>query len=259
MKYILRSLRQTLIICLVLLAGLNAISQVNNDTFKQEQRRYQRVRTAYNEKFGQITQKLNSLNLNIEELEIYIRIFKSDEVIELWGKNESDTNFKLITTYPICSLSGSVGPKREEGDGQIPEGYYYIERFNPASNFYLSLGLNYPNRSDRILGVEGRLGSDIYIHGNCVTIGCVPITDDLIKELYVFCVEAKNNGQSRIPVTIFPEKLTNRNYFILRAMHLGDADKLNLWADLKKGYDFFEESKTLPTVSVNQNGRYLIR
>ncbi len=259
MKYTLRSMRSTLIICLVLLASMNTISQVNNDTFKQNQRRYRRVRTAYNEKFNQIVQKLNNQDLSITELEIYIRIFKTDKIIELWGKNRSEANFKLITTYPVCSLSGSVGPKREEGDGQIPEGYYYIERFNPASNFYLSLGLNYPNRSDRILGVEGKLGGDIFIHGNCVTIGCVPITDDLIKELYVYCVEAKNNGQSRIPVTIFPEKLTNRSYIILRAMHLGDVDKLNLWADLKKGYDFFEENKTLPTVSVNQNGRYLIR
>jgi murein L,D-transpeptidase YafK len=32
-----------------------------------------------------------------------------------------------------------------EGDYQVPEGFYYITEFNPASNYHLSLGINYPN------------------------------------------------------------------------------------------------------------------
>ena len=44
-----------------------------------------------------------------------------------------------------------------------------------------SIGRN-PNAADRILGERGRLGGDIFIHGSCVTIGCVPIEDDGIEE-----------------------------------------------------------------------------
>lgn len=106
--------------------------------------------------------------------------------------------FRLIKDYQICSLSGELGPKRQQGDLQVPEGFYWIDRFNPASNFYLSLGINYPNQFDRILGKSGELGGDIFIHGGCVTIGCIPITDDKIKELYLIAVEAKSNGQDGV-------------------------------------------------------------
>ena len=47
--------------------------------------------------------------------------------------------------------SGTTGPKRAEGDYQVPEGFYYINEFNPNSKYHLSLGLNYPNASDKIL------------------------------------------------------------------------------------------------------------
>ena len=63
----------------------------------------------------------------------------------------------------------------------------------------LSMRINYPNTSDKILSNKTKPGGNICIHGNCVTIGCMPITDDLIKELYIFCIEAKNNGQGDIP------------------------------------------------------------
>jgi hypothetical protein len=54
------------------------------------------------------------------------------------------------------------------------------------------------------------------INRNWVTIGCIPITDDKIKELYIYAVEAKNNGQVNIPVHIFPAKLTDEGLKILR-------------------------------------------
>ncbi|MBC7451384.1 MAG: hypothetical protein H7259_07840, partial [Cytophagales bacterium] len=65
-----------------------------------------------------------------------------------WAKGKTSTQFTLTKTYSICSASGTSGPKRKQGDNQVPEGVYYIDRFNPASNFHLSLGLNYPNTSD---------------------------------------------------------------------------------------------------------------
>ena len=166
--------------------------------------------------------------------------------------------YSLIKTYEVCRTSGRLGPKRKEGDLQTPEGFYHINRFNPKSAFHLSLGINYPNTSDKILGVKSKLGGDIFIHGACVTVGCLPITDDQIKELYIFCVEAKNNGQARIPVTIFPSKLTDNEYQRLTHTCNSDSDNMGLWTDLKKGYEIFNETKRLPSIGFLKSGRHSI-
>jgi len=122
----------------------------------------------------------------------------------------------------------------------------------------LSLGINYPNKSDKILGEKGNLGGDIFIHGSCVTIGCLPITNDRIEELYIFCVEAKNSGQNTIPVTIFPIELTHDNFDKLKRKYNNDADKMGLWGDLKKGYELFNETKQLPSIGFLSSGRHTI-
>jgi murein L,D-transpeptidase YafK len=227
-------------------------------SFKNEQKKYSRVRTAYQEKEAIVKDLLAKDSIDISNLQIYIRIFKQEEKLEIWGKNASNSTYNLIKTYDICESSGELGPKRKQGDLQIPEGFYHIDRFNPYSNFYLSLGINYPNTSDKILGVKNKLGGDIFIHGNCVTIGCVPITDDKIKELYLFCIEAKDNGQLKIPVTIFPCKLTESNYSEIKAEYISDQDKLGLWTDLKKAFDLFEKKQNLPGIQFLENGRHKI-
>ncbi len=151
------------------------------------------------------------------------------------------------------------GPKRREGDLQIPEGFYHISAFNPWSNFHLSLCINYPNRSDRVLGLQGNLGGDICIHGACVTIGCIPLTDELIKEVYLLCVEARNNGQSLIPVTIYPAKMNSPEFETLFEENNEDEDKVNLWSDLKTAYDYFEMNHWFPEITFLEDGRHIIK
>lgn len=231
----------------------------NSEGFKEEQLRYSRVRQAYKEKGSLLQQNLDAKNIKHNELELYIRAFKTEKTMELWGKDDSLNQFVLLKSYTICETSGMLGPKRQQGDLQIPEGYYQIDRFNPFSNFHLSLGLNYPNASDKILGHKGDLGGDIFIHGDCVTIGCLPLTDDLIKEVYLYCVEAKNNGQPQISVCIFPTHLTTENYKALKEKYANDSDKLNLWEDLKKGYDLFNSTHKLPHVKFLINGRHEVK
>ncbi len=150
---------------------------------------------------------------------LYIRAFKNEKILEVWIKEKNADQFTLLHTYEFCTSSGSLGPKRRQGDLQIPEGVYHINHFNPESNFYLSLGLNYPNASDKILSDKQHPGSAIYIHGNCVTIGCIPLTDDKIKEVYIMAVEARNGGQEKIPVHIFPTRLTEQGISFLKSNH----------------------------------------
>jgi murein L,D-transpeptidase YafK len=228
-------------------------------SFKDEQKKFSRVRQAYKDKESVVLGMLAQNSIDKDKLRIYLRAFKQEKEIELWAKNSSGQTYQLIKRYDVCRTSGSLGPKRKQGDLQIPEGFYHINRFNPYSNFYLSLGLNYPNRSDKILGVKGDLGGDIFIHGSCVTIGCLPITDDEIKELYLFCIEARNSGQDRIPVTVFPAELTDSKFSELKKKYRSDSDKVGLWSDLKKGFDIFNETKRLPFISFLSTGRHTVK
>lgn len=190
---------------------------------------------------------------------IYIRSFKYDSELEVWVKNEVTVPFRLFKTYKVCALAGSLGPKRMEGDYQVPEGFYYVNVFNPKSNYYLSLGINYPNASDKILSDSLRPGSEIFIHGSCVTVGCIPIRDEQIDELYILAAYAKDQGHDFIPVHIFPvrfdkEKSTNYLESITK-----DDPGLKKFADrLEDAYDYFEKYKQLPVVMIGPKGEYII-
>ena len=167
--------------------------------------------------------------------------------------------YVLLNEYHICRVSGEAGPKRRQGDLQVPEGCYYIDRFNPWSNFHLSFRINYPNASDRILSDYRRLGGEIYIHGACVTIGCIPMTDEKIDEIYIFAVEATNNGQQEIPVHIFPCRMSGKYYDGLKNDHNGNISLIEFWANIEEIYLYFEQNKILPEFTVDADGRYCLQ
>lgn len=225
------------------------------DTFKSEQMKQSRVKEAYTEKWPELKKELKEKKLDTAGFSIFIRAFKQEEKLELWIKPKTGNTYTLFKTYSICASSGDLGPKRRQGDGQVPEGFYDISAFNPWSNFHLSLKVNYPNASDRILG-KGNLGGDIMIHGSCVTIGCIPLRDEKIKEVYVLAVEAKNNGHS-IPVHIFPCRMNDENFSALKKKHEKNTTLLRFWENIKTGYDAFEKNKTIPHISVDKNGIYI--
>jgi len=185
---------------------------------------------------------------------IFLRAFKQEKQMELWMKK--DSFFYLFKTYNICYVPGRPGPKRKQGDGQVPEGVYYIDRFNPESNFHLSLRVNYPNESDRILSDQEKPGGEIYIHGNCVSVGCIPIEDANIEEVYLLSLDATNGRQEQIPIHIFPCRLDDNNL-----LDLVDSDLFNrsFWENLQTVYTSFEQKKVVPRVSVNSAGRYEVQ
>lgn len=191
--------------------------------------------------------------------EMYIRSFKFDRLLEVWVKNDIKSAFKLFKTYRVCMQSGSLGPKRMEGDYQMPEGFYYINEFNPNSNYHLALGLNYPNASDKILSDSLHPGNAIYIHGSCVSTGCIAISDKPIEELYLLASYVKEQGQDFIPVHVFPVKYNVRRSFEYLAQATRDNQTLQKFAvTLKSAFDYFEEKKQLPLILVNKKGQYII-
>jgi murein L,D-transpeptidase YafK len=189
---------------------------------------------------------------------VYIRSFKYDAQLEVWVKNDFKEQYKLFKTYHVCMQSGTMGPKRFQGDYQVPEGFYYINEFNPNSNYHLALGLNYPNASDRILSDSLRPGGDIYIHGSCVSVGCIPLTDEQIEEVYIISSYAKANGQDFIPVHVFPIKYSvKKSVEYLNTTAKKNPQLLFFALQLKEAYDKFEEKKQIPVVLINKKGQYV--
>ncbi len=190
---------------------------------------------------------------------MYLRSFKYDRQLEVWVKSNLKESYKLFKTYKVCQQSGSMGPKRVEGDYQVPEGFYYINEFNPNSNYHLSLGLNYPNASDKILSDANKPGGAIYIHGNCVSTGCIPITDAPIEELYFLASNVRTQGQEFIPVHVFPAR-----YNVKKSQEFLDvALKDNLYlqqfnSNIKEVFNYFETKKELPIIMVNKKGEYVL-
>jgi len=225
--------------------------------FLGQQQQYARVRGALLRRTEALDRSLGAHGLKSDDLNILIVAYKSEAVLELYAKKPDAMRYRKLTSYPICASSGNPGPKRKKGDGQVPEGFYRIDRFNPASNYHLSLGINYPNAADRLKTHAADPGGDIFIHGSCVTIGCLPMTDAVIEEIYLYAVHARNSGQKAIPVYIFPFRMTQENMKKYETIyHKKQPEMLDFWHNLKKGYDKFIESGKELTVSVMKNGDY---
>ncbi len=179
---------------------------------------------------------------------IYIRIFKLESELELWV--QKDDRFVRLASYPICLWSGRLGPKLKEGDRQAPEGFYTVsaEQLNPNSRWQRSFNLGYPHAFDH---AHGRTGSFLMVHGGCQSIGCYAMTDPVVDEIWRLVTAALENGQARFAVHVFPFRMTERNLRLRRGYPWE-----GFWADLKRGYDLFEQAKQPPLVSVCK-GRYM--
>ena len=189
---------------------------------------------------------------------IFIRAFKHEAELELWARGKDDT-FRKVATYAITAASGGPGPKRREGDGQVPEGCYAINVFNPASRFHLSLGLNYPNESDRVLADRARPGGEIFIHGGAASIGCLPLGDAGIEEVYLIALDARAAGQGAIPVHIFPARMSGPAWKEFAQRESGAHPQLAaFWENLRRVHDAFENTHRLTRIDVAKDGGYRV-
>lgn len=227
-------------------------------TFIDLQRGFARPGEALRRKEDTLQKQFAARNLEWPAKYLYIRSFKYDGEMEVWVKNDRKEPYKLFKTYKVCALAGTLGPKRMQGDYQVPEGFYYINEFNPNSSYYLSLGLNYPNASDRILSDSAHPGGDIYIHGSCVTVGCIPVTDKQIDEIYILAAYAKNSGQDYIPVHIYPVRFNSKRSADYLANLTRNDGQLKQFAErLESVYDHFEITRQLPVIMTNKSGDYV--
>ena len=128
---------------------------------------------------------------------------KAERILQVWVAG-ADGKWKHLKDYPVLGMSGGLGPKLLEGDGQVPEGLYRLESLNPNSIIHLSLRLNYPNAEDlRHAQLDGRtqLGTDIMIHGRTSSAGCLAMGNPGSEDLFVLAAET---GIQNISIILTP-------------------------------------------------------
>ncbi|MHB2169395.1 L,D-transpeptidase family protein [Alsobacter sp. R-9] len=172
---------------------------------------------------------------------VLVRAYKKESEIEVWKQN-SEGRYVHLKTYPVCRWSGQLGPKKKEGDRQVPEGFYTVtaSQMNPNSAYWLSFNVGYPNPMERAMG---RSGGDIMVHGTCSSRGCFAMTNDQIEEIYAIMREAFNGGQKAVQFQSYPFRMTAEN--LARFRH---DPNMPFWKNLKEGNDHFEVTQQEPRV-----------
>lgn len=243
---------------LLLCAGSLLEPTAEAGDFLERQRRYPRVKDALERRLPAIEANFRDAGAAWPPKSLFIRSFKEEKVLELWAAPlDRAAPHVLVRTFPICAQSGELGPKRREGDGQVPEGFYKVSVFNPQSSYHLSLGVSYPNAADRFHSRGQPPGSAIMIHGSCVTIGCIPLRDGPIEDLYLAAVLARDAGQQDIPIHAFPCRLdTPRCQLVLDAIAETRPDLAAFWDGLIPGYLAFLDTGAPPRVKPERDGTY---
>jgi len=174
---------------------------------------------------------------------VYLRLTKQPAELTAFVR-DGEAGFRAFRSWPVCSVSGTLGPKLREGDGQAPEGFYSVRpaQMNPASSYHLSFNLGYPNAFDR---ANGRTGSFLMVHGRCVSIGCFAMTDPVIEEIWTLMQAAFEGGQSSVDVHVFPFAMTEDNL----AAHW-DSEHLPFWTSLAPAWTGFEATGEVAKVTV---------
>lgn len=243
----------------ILFASILALFLCNNplvaQEFLAEQKGYDRVATAFNLHEAKLSREFADAGLQYPPQRILVRVLKEEQQTELWVADRPGASYVLFKNYAICKQSGELGPKRRSGDMQMPEGIYVLDEFNPNSRFHLSMHINYPNRSDLILGQQGNWGDNIFLHGRCSTIGCFPVTDAGMEEIYCLAVHARANGQQEIPFLSFPFRMDGDLEQMI-ASHNAQPATADFWRNLAPVYKQFEQDRQAPAVSVDAYGRY---
>jgi murein L,D-transpeptidase YafK len=241
---------------LVLTLG-GAAPAAHASDFLAQQSRQARVRAALERRGPAVERAFRRVGASWPPQGVYLKAFKLEGELELWAQRAGERGrWVLVRTFPICASSGRLGPKVVAGDGQVPEGFYRIDRFNPWSSFHLSLGLDYPNAVDRARPRAGAPGGDIFIHGDCVTIGCLPLTDGPMEDLYLAAVQARAAGQRDIAVHLFPCRF-DRGACRRRLAREARVDPSlgPFWRSLRAGFEAFGAHGAPPRV-VTRAGRY---
>lgn len=180
-----------------------------------------------------------------------LRVFKQEREVEVWVQPEDQQTFVLFRIFPICFYSGKLGPKVKEGDMQSPEGFYFVgpAQMRAKSQYHRAIDFAFPNDYD---AAQGYTGTELLIHGNCVSSGCYAMTDPFVEQLFELGSATAATAAQGFWIHAFPFHMTAE---ALAGQQ--DSPWLGFWQQLKAGYDAFETSRVPPHIRV-EGGRYVV-
>ncbi|MEM7700068.1 MAG: 2-dehydro-3-deoxyphosphooctonate aldolase, partial [Verrucomicrobiota bacterium] len=194
----------------------------------------------------ELAPRLSRLGFQLGD-EIFLRVFKEESELEVWLKPEGERYFKIFKVFRLTAWAGTVGPKLREGDGQSPEGFYYVSlnRMRPDTQHHLGIDLGFPNDFD---SHHNRTGSDLMIHGGAGAAGGFAVSPEHMSEIYTLCEAALKNGQKYFRVHALPFRMTDKR---MEQEAQRGSRWFDFWVNLKEGYDFFENVNYPPDVSIS--------
>lgn len=185
---------------------------------------------------------------------VFIRIFKEEKELEVWLQRDGESHFELFKVFRLRDVSGVLGPKLREGDRQSPEGFYFVSssRMRPATRHHLGMDLGYPNEFDSRLE---RSGGEIMIHGGISSNGSFVLAPEYMNEVFTLAESCLREGHRYFRVHVFPFRMTDKR---MEKEWAQQPKWIDFWANLKEGYDFFENAQFPPSVEVEE-GEYVFR
>lgn len=212
-----------------------------------------RTRIITTDTGGRLREGLADLALALGD-PVFIRVFKEESELEVWLKAEAEPHFTLFKVYRLTHSSGKPGPKLREGDGQAPEGFYSASTgsMRPETRHHLGIDLGFPNAYD---SDHGFTGSDLMIHGGANSAGAFALAPKDMEEVYTVAESGLEGGQKVLRIHIFPFRMTDKR---MDEAWKANPSCLDFWVNLKSGYDFFENVRLPPVVTV-EAGLYVFR
>jgi murein L,D-transpeptidase YafK len=137
----------------------------------------------------------------------HVVVRKAEHKLYLYNGNH------VVGQFKVALGLNPVGTKEREHDFRTPEGRYFLARRNTRSDYFLSIQVSYPNKTDEVRARKNRWepGGSIMIHGlpntpkhpaayyssNDWTDGCIALSNSDMVEVWL-------RTQDNIPIDIYP-------------------------------------------------------
>jgi murein L,D-transpeptidase YafK len=106
--------------------------------------------------------------------------------------------------------------------------------------------------------IDGKAGGDINIHGCCISIGCIPLGNPAIEEVF-FLTRTNQKKGSQINIMIFPFKFDDKTARIRHyGNHSHNTKLLEFWNSLEACHKYFKTTHMMPEFNPDENRGYYI-
>ena len=250
--------------------GIDPLSELSPENVERLYRWYMQHSPA-----GTLGAALQAHHLPFTGLELFFQAFKKEAQVRVFARRAGrNTPFVLLKVFPITGSPFTypaggdpdrAGPKTIEGDFRVPEGCYGLVWQNQWSDFYLGYLLSYPHEGDRIRRdfwrAGPRSGGAIVLHGEAATIGCIPVGNAAIEEIFLLLNKNGRADRGYARIHIFPCRFdVPENQRILDYYARARPELAPFWECLRLVYQHFEETRQLPEVGFDaETGYYMLR